>query len=109
MYGKGVYFARDASYSTYPLYSPPDAQGWQTVFAVRCVVGQWSKGVKDALTPDVRDAARNILYDCTVDNVRDPSIFVTYHDAQAYPEYMIKFSQTTQHTGDPLCGNQPVS
>ena len=109
LYGKGVYFARDASYSTFPLYCAPDAQGVQTIFLVRAVVGQWSKGVKDALTPDVRDAARNILYDCTVDNVRDPSIFVTYHDAQAYPEYMIKFSQTTQHTGDPLCGNQPVS
>ena len=27
LYGKGVYFARDASYSTYPLYSPPDGQG----------------------------------------------------------------------------------
>ena len=104
MYGKGVYFARDASYSTYPLYSPADGRGLQTVFAVRCVVGQWSKGVKDALTPDVRDARRNILYDCTVDNVRDPSIFVTYHDAQAYPEYMIKFSQTTQHTGHPKAG-----
>jgi hypothetical protein len=109
LYGKGVYFARDASYSTFPLYCAPDAQGVQTIFLVRAVVGQWSKGVKDALTPDVRDAARNILYDCTVDNVKDPSIFVTYHDAQAYPEYMIKFSQTTQHTGDPLCGNQPVS
>ena len=109
LYGKGVYFARDASYSTFPLYCAPDAQGVQTIFLVRAVVGQWSKGVKDALTPDVRDAARNILYDCTVDNVRDPSIFVTYHDAQAYPEYMIKFSQTTQHTGDSPCGNQPVS
>ena len=101
LYGKGVYFARDASYSTFPLYCAPDAQGVQTIFLVRAVVGQWSKGVKDQLTPDVRDPARNILYDCTVDNVRDPSIFVTYHDAQAYPEYMIKFSQTTQHTGDP--------
>ena len=104
LYGKGVYFARDASYSTFPLYCAPDAQGVQTIFLVRAVVGQWSKGVKDALTPEVRDVARNMLYDCTVDNVRDPSIFVTYHDAQAYPEYMIKFSQTTQHTGHPKAG-----
>ena len=59
MYGKGVYFARDASYSTYPLYSPPDAQGWQTVFAVRCVVGEWSQGVRDGLTPGVRDDSHN--------------------------------------------------
>ena len=74
-YGKGVYF-RDASYSTFPLYSPADGRGLQTIFAVRVVVGAWSKGVKDALTPDVRDARRNLLYDTTVDNMADPSIFV---------------------------------
>ena len=73
------------------------------------MTGEFCKGIKNALTPDLRNVAKNQLYDSTVDNVRDPSIFVTYHDAQAYPEYMIKFSQTTQHTGDPLCGNQPVS
>ena len=87
-FGKGVYFARDASYSTYPLYCEPDAKGSQTVFLVRVVTGEFCKGIKNALTPDLRNAAKNQLYDSTVDNVRDPSIFVTYHDAQAYPEYM---------------------
>ena len=52
------------------------------------MTGEFCKGVKNALTPDLRNAAKNQLYDSTVDNVRDPSIFVTYHDAQAYPEYM---------------------
>jgi len=93
LYGKGVYFARDASYSTYPLYCTPDAKDIQTVFLVRVVVGEYCKGYKHAVTPDVRNAAKNQLYDSTVDNVRDPSIFVTYHDAQAYPEYCIKFTQ----------------
>ena len=50
------------------------------------MTGEFCKGVKNALTPDLRNAAKNQLYDSTVDNVRDPSIFVTYHDAQAYPE-----------------------
>ena len=93
LFGKGVYFARDASYSTYPLYSPPDARGLQTIFAVRCVVGEWSQGVRDGLTPGVRDDAKNLLYDTTVDDMRKPSIFVTYHDAQAYPEYRVRFNQ----------------
>ena len=93
LYGKGVYFARDASYSTYPLYCTPDAKDIQTVFLVRVVVGEYCKGYKHAVTPDVRNAAKNQLYDSTVDNPRDPSIFVTYHDAQAYPEYCIKFTQ----------------
>ena len=51
-------------------------------------MGEYCKGYKHAVTPDVRNAAKNQLYDSTVDNPRDPSIFVTYHDAQAYPEYM---------------------
>ena len=93
LYGKGVYFARDASYSTYPLYCTPDAKDIQTVFLVRVVVGEYCNGYKHAVTPDVRNAAKNQLYDSTVDNPRDPSIFVTYHDAQAYPEYCIKFTQ----------------
>ena len=33
---------------------------------------------------------RPICYDCTVDDAEDPSVFVTYHDAQQYPEYLVK-------------------
>lgn len=29
--------------------------------------------------------------DTTVDNVNSPSIFVIYHDAQAYPEYLLTY------------------
>ena len=88
LYGKGVYFARDARYSMSTEYSPPDANGVQNMFLVRAVV---CKGVKDALTPVVR--YENQLYDSTVDDVQRPSIYVTYNDAQVYPDILIKFSQ----------------
>ena len=103
-YGKGVYFARDASYSTYPVYSPRDTHGVQSIFLARVVVGEYCRGEKDALTPDVRDAATSTLYDSTVDNVRDPSIFVTYNDAQAYPEYLVKFKQDGNPPSHPTIG-----
>jgi len=108
-YGKGVYFARDAKYSTYPLYCRPDPQGVQSIFLVRAVVGQYCKGVKDALTPDIRDNAKNLLFDSTVDTDpgKEPSIYVTYHDAQAYPEYLIKFSQTNVPKAHPSAGEAP--
>ena len=32
-----------------------------------------------------------VRYDSTVDRTHDPTIFVTYHDAQAYPEYLVRF------------------
>jgi len=96
MYGKGVYFARDSSYSASRVYSVPDKKGNQYMMACRVVVGEYCRGKKDAVVPDVRDTRSHTLYDTTVgllgnDTMRNPSIYVTYHDAQAYPEYIIKF------------------
>ena len=88
-------------------YCTPDAKDIQTVFLVRVVVGEYCKGIKHAVTPAMRNALKNQLYDSTVDNVNDPSIFVTYHDAQAYPEYLIKFSQTNVPKAHPSAGEAP--
>ena len=86
-----VYFARDADYSSRRTYSKPNAQGIQHMFLVRVTVGEYCKGIQDALTPDVRSGHK--LYDTTVNDMKNPAIFVTYHDAQAYPEYLVKFKQ----------------
>ena len=94
MYGKGVYFARDACYSAHTIYAVPDRKGIQYMLACRVVVGEYCKGKQDALTPDIRDHKTHALYDTTVNNLKDPSIYVTYHDAQAYPEYLITFKTT---------------
>ena len=93
MYGKGVYFARDASYSSSRTYSPPNSAGHKHVLACRVVVGEFCRGRMDARTPDLRDATKNILFDSTVDDTTSPSLYVTYHDAQAYPEYLIVFKE----------------
>ena len=107
MYGKGVYFARDASYSTYPVYSPPDTHGVQSIFLARVVVGEYCRGEKDALEPAERDPGTGALYDSTVDNLQNPSIFVTFNDAQAYPEYLIKYTQIGQLPSHPTTGRRP--
>ena len=90
-FGKGVYFARDASYSSSTTYSRPNANGVQHMFLCRVVVGEYCLGKRDALTPDVRQGHQ--LYDSTVNNMSDPGMYVTFHDSQAYPEYLIKFKQ----------------
>ena len=59
------------------------------MFACRVLVGEYCQGRKDQPTPDVRQGFD--LYDSTVDDVNKPSIFVVYHDGQAYPEYLITF------------------
>ena len=95
-YGKGVYFARDADYSTNDTYSKPDEHGVKRMFACRVAVGVPTKGERDALTPPVRDG--DLLYDSTVNNVSDPTILVMYHDSQAYPEYLLKFRRRVART-----------
>jgi len=91
MYGKGVYFARDASYSSSTTYSRPDGKGTQHMFLCRVTVGEFCLGKRDAPAPDVRKG--HLLYDSTVNDMNNPGIFVAYHDAQAYPEYLVKFKQ----------------
>jgi len=81
MYGKGVYFARDAEYSARTQYAHPNSKGIQHMFVCRVVVGVYCIGRQNALTPDVRQGHQ--LYDTTVNNMNDPEIYVTYHDAQA--------------------------
>jgi len=98
VYGKGVYFARDTSYSANATYSVPDSRGYQYIMACRVAVGVYCPGVTNSLTPDIRDAKTHALYDSTVgilhnDSMSNPSIYVTYHDAQAYPEYLIQFKR----------------
>ena len=53
------------------------------MFLCRVMIGEFCLGESNSKKP--------ILFDSTVDNVADPSIFVTYHDAQAYPEYLVRF------------------
>ena len=89
-FGKGVYFARDADYSAQPQYAAKNAKGICQMFLCRVTVGEFCLGQRDALTPEIRKGHQ--LYDSTVGpSMADPYIFVTYHDAQAYPEYLVKY------------------
>lgn len=83
VYGKGVYFAKDVTYSLQNTYSPPDAGGIKHILAARVVIGKTIVGSNGMLEPS-HDAAS------TVDNVHSPSIFVVYKDYQAVPEFLIK-------------------
>merc|ERR1712100_291224 len=75
-FGKGVYFARDASYSSSTTYSKPNSRGIQHMFLCRVVIGEYCQGKRDALVPDVREG--NKLFDSTVNDMKNPGIFVTY-------------------------------
>ena len=100
-FGKGMYFARDASYSArYAVSSsiPPHmgigiGTGQCQMYLARVLTGEFVKGDNSMLVPPPKDPNNsNVLFDSVVDDVQNPSIFVVFYDAQAYPEYLITFN-----------------
>ncbi|XP_058639315.1 protein mono-ADP-ribosyltransferase PARP15 [Onychostoma macrolepis] len=90
VYGHGTYFAVNASYSAQDTYAVPAADGTQLMFVARVLTGNYTLGKADMRTPPVR-VAPDLCYDSVVDNVQNPTMFVVFHDCQAYPDYLITF------------------
>ncbi|XP_076875523.1 protein mono-ADP-ribosyltransferase PARP14 isoform X2 [Brachyhypopomus gauderio] len=90
LYGNGVYFAVDPTYSAQG-YSKPDAQGLMRMFLARVLVGEFTRGKKGLLSPPTKSGSTTDLYDSVTDNEANPSMFVIFHDVHAYPEYLITF------------------
>ena len=91
-YGRGVYFASNASYSSNVRYATPDGNGHQHMYLARVLTGEYTTGQRSFLVPPPKDPNNTaVLYDSVVDNVHSPAIFVIFYDPQAYPEYHIEF------------------
>ena len=91
VYGNGVYFARDAYYSSQPKYSPPDMNGYKYIYLARVLSGEFTVGNSSMIVPPYKDPTHHIHFDSVVDNVQNPTIFVMFQDALVYPEYLIVF------------------
>nr|XP_023010512.2 poly [ADP-ribose] polymerase 14 [Maylandia zebra] len=91
-YGRGTYFAVKASYSAHPTYSKPAADGSQLMFVARVLTGVYTLGQSDMKVPPPRDPQQpHDRYDSVVDRIDNPSMYVVFHDNQAYPDYLITF------------------
>ncbi|XP_074059242.1 protein mono-ADP-ribosyltransferase PARP10 [Macrotis lagotis] len=98
LYGQGVYFAVQAKISIKDRYSPPDANGHKAVFMARVLTGDYGPGHPELRVPPQRDTDQGIQRcDSAVDSIRQPRIFVIFHDTQALPIFLI----TCQHISDP--------
>ncbi|TNN38880.1 Poly [ADP-ribose] polymerase 14 [Liparis tanakae] len=88
-YGKGVYFAVDASYSA--RYGPADASGSKRMYVALVLTGRHAQGHSSLKAPPPRAADLNDRFDSVVDDQQRPDMFVVFHDDQAYPEYLVTF------------------
>ena len=91
MYGNGVYFARDASYSTQIKYSPPEANGYRYMYLAHVLVGEYAAGSQGMITPPAKGSDSTDAYDSVVDSPGNPKIFVVFYDSQCYPDYLVTF------------------
>ncbi|NXN25025.1 PAR12 polymerase, partial [Nycticryphes semicollaris] len=89
-YGKGIYFARDASYSH--EYCQPAAKT-KTMFVARVLVGDYVQGNAIYVRPPSKPGDGLQFYDSCVDNESNPSVFVVFEKHQIYPEYMIDYKE----------------
>ncbi|CAN2391853.1 Poly (ADP-ribose) polymerase, partial [Pristimantis euphronides] len=87
-YGKGSYFARDASYS-HRFCSGSAAP--HIMFVARVLVGNFIRGSSSFLRPPSKSSTT--FYDSCVDCTKNPSIFVIFEKHQIYPEYLIRYAE----------------
>ncbi|XP_009464148.1 PREDICTED: poly [ADP-ribose] polymerase 12 [Nipponia nippon] len=85
VYGKGSYFARDASYSDNYCEDLPT----KTMFLARVLVGEFTLGSSSYVRPPLKDNQN--FYDSCVNSSSNPSIFVIFEKHQIYPEYLIEY------------------
>ncbi|XP_031445624.1 protein mono-ADP-ribosyltransferase PARP12-like [Phasianus colchicus] len=86
VYGKGSYFARDASYSD--AYCREGSCS-KTMFLARVLVGEFTVGRSNYVRPPLKDDQN--FYDSCVNSSSNPSIFVIFEKQQVYPEYLIEY------------------
>lgn len=79
LYGHGVYFHTQARYSH--QYAAKNNAGERTMFIARVLIGKTCVGDSSMKAPPIG-------YDTTSDGKQ---IFVIYHDAGAYAEYLITY------------------
>ena len=79
LFGVGVYFSSNAAYSH--GYTSPNVNGNRCMFVVRVLIG---KTIIDNVSMKTRPSG----FESTTDTIH---IFGTFHDAQAYAEYLITY------------------
>ena len=71
-------------------YARPTVDGSQRIFVAQVLTGIYTEGKRDMKVPPPRNALLpHDRYDSVVDRMDNPSMYVVFHDNQAYPDYLI--------------------
>uniref|UniRef100_A0A452IBS2 TCDD inducible poly(ADP-ribose) polymerase n=1 Tax=Gopherus agassizii TaxID=38772 RepID=A0A452IBS2_9SAUR len=86
-YGRGSYFAVDASYSH--SYAKVDEASLCHMFLAKVLVGRSVRGNPVFRRPPL--AHDGLLYDSCMDYAKKPQIFVIFDSCQCYPYFLIRY------------------
>lgn len=88
----GVYFAVNAAMSAQGYSRADPATGCRYIFYASVLTGDFCVGRSGIRVPPPKNPANPLItYDSTTNNVSAPTMFAIFHDAQAYPAYLIAF------------------
>lgn len=89
-HGKGVYFATTSQYSN--KFTEKNQKGEMKMFLVEVVTGEYTQGQPEMIDVPPKGGKSSDLYDCLVNDVNNPTQFIVFKDASAYPLYLITYS-----------------
>lgn len=93
-YGKGSYFSKEAGYCN--TYAKEDNNRFRRIIMSRVLIGNYTHGKQNQTTPPCG------FHSC-VNRLASPLIYVTFDQAQAYPEYVIVYRRKEAEVEDGLC------
>ena len=92
VYGKGTYFAKNASYSV--AYSCGDvSNNVYKMFCCSVIIGESHLGKREYELTTWPKKENGLIYDTLVDKIDDPSIYVIHENDRAYPMFVIYFKK----------------
>ena len=91
MWGKGIYFAQNASYSCGAnRYSYPVSANTYEVFFANVIIGNAleMKSNKNLYEPPTEN---NIRYDSVKGNTQGSDVYIVYKNVKTYPGLLVKY------------------
>ena len=92
-YGRGIYFAQNARYSAGDSYSVKDKKGHKHIYRCCVLTGVFKQGSSGMKVPPPLNKSTKKWCHSTVDNERNPTIFVIYENNMVYPQHLITFTR----------------
>ena len=77
------------------MFSPPNNNGEKFMFMAKVITGDYCKGDDTLKCAPYKQGSRIEQYDSVVNDESNPTMYAVFHDAAAYPEYIIRFKKAS--------------